>query len=622
MCGIAGIVGSRTTEALPLIKGMLDTMPYRGPDDRGVWGEGDMTLGHLRLSIIDRSSGGHQPMVSEDGSFVLVFNGEIFNYLELRDELISLGSSFHTRSDTEVLLEAYRQWGVECVERFNGMWAFALWDRRKKQLFCARDRFGIKPFYYRLNGHQLSFASEMKALLSLRSAEPDWQYYYHFFDRRTSLGCDRTVFRDILHLRPGHTLVWQAGVVTIRPFWEYDPDAFRARMDDGDPVVFFRELFVDAVRLRLRSDVPVGVCLSGGIDSSAIAVVLAQLGVIPHTFSTVYVEPDYNEAIFIDAVNTATDARAHRITPSPGDFFPILDQIVRHHDEPVRMPGVFSHWCVMQCAAPHVTVLLDGQGADEIMGGYNDYFPSLLAEHLRRILHLRHPLHSTRALFETLQALPREKGIAAFPLLREALVRFLPQLRQWRARPRQKDHLFTAAFCAQYAYPFSAIPEEEVLLGRAPTLLDAEMYRTFRETNLPMLLRYEDRNSMAFSLEARTPFLDYRIVEFCAALPIEWKIRGAETKRIVRAALHDLLPPLVRSRRDKKGFPTPLTLWMRGPLRAELRRRLENGAFLDAGVIEGSALRLLLDEHLDGVADHERTLFRLLTLDRWMRLSR
>lgn len=616
MCGIAGIAGRIGTEGE--LGRMLDASPWRGPDDRGTFHDGDVALSHLRLSIIDCTEAGHQPMSSHDGRYVIVFNGEIFNYIELRDELRGLGHTFQTTGDTEVILEAYRAWGESCVEKMNGMWAFALYDTREKTLFCARDRFGVKPFFYRIRGNELQFGSEMKNILALGKAEPDLQYLYHFFDRKTPLGCDRTVFRGIHHLRPGHTLTWKSGRISIRRFWVYDPDAAERTYDYNDPAKTFREIFFDSVKLRLRSDVPVGICLSGGIDSSAIAVVVKELGVRPHTFSSIYDEPAYSERQYIDAVNAAVGAESHTLTPRAEDFFAVMEHIVAHHDEPVRMPGVYSHWHVMQCAAPHVTVLLDGQGADEVVGGYDEYFVSYLASLLRNVAMLRGPGEALRMVRSTLDALPNEKGLSSRRIVREAIVRAIPGIRSLGGST-EKDRLFSQRFIADHARPMADDPAEVAVLKNARTLLDEEMYKSFRETNLPMLLRYEDRNSMAFSLEARTPFLDYRIVEFASALPLEWRIRGATTKVVVREALKSLLPEIVLHRKDKKGFPTPTSQWFKGPLAAQLRTRLLDGALSDGRIVSMSAVRSMIDEHVSGTRSHERPLFRLLTLETWLR---
>ncbi len=597
---------------------MLDYQSYRGPDDRGTWSEADVTLGHLRLSIIDLSSDGHQPMLSHDSRFVLIFNGEIYNYIELKSELKSAGALFKTATDSEVIIEAYRKWGADCVSRFNGMWAFALFDRHDKTLFLSRDRFGVKPLFYRQDGTILRFASEMKALLTGGKGEPHWTYLYNFFDRRTPLGSDETVFTGIRHLRPGHSMVLTGGKMDIRRYWMPDPTRSSSE-HSGDPARTLRELVTDAVRLRLRSDVPVGVCLSGGVDSSVIACTIASMGVKPETFSTVYAESECSEESFIDIVNRSIGAHSHKLTPSPDDFFPVMEQIVRHHDEPVRMPGVFSHWNVMQCASGHVTVLLDGQGADEIVGGYKEFYPSYLASLLSDMLLLRCPVGAWRDFQSCTAGLQQHLG-ASSPFVKEAVAQLLPiAVRRVVGRERAKQRLFTQEFTSQHARSLGENKGEQRLLRQFSSRLDREMWRMFTETNLPMLLRYEDRNSMAFSLEARVPFLDYRVVEFCQSLDYRTKIKGYTTKNVLREAFADLLPPAVVDRKDKKGFPTPLARWLSGPLQIEMRRRLSDSPLYDQRIIDRAEVMTLIDQHTSGAADHERHLFRLLTIDMWLR---
>lgn len=619
MCGIAGIIGPSAQESRPRVERMNACMPYRGPNDRGIWAEDRACLGHLRLSIIDTTDAGHQPMLSHDERYVIIFNGEIFNYIELRDELRALGSTFATPGDTEVIIEAYRQWGEQCVRKFNGMWAFAIWDRTEKTLFASRDRFGVKPFFYTFEDGTLCFASEMKALLENGKGEADWEYFYHFFDRKTPLGSDRTVFHNIRHLRPGHSLIWEKGVMTIMRFWEPDPAYSRATYDYRDPVASFRNLMMDAVKLRLRSDVPLGVCLSGGVDSSVIAVAMNALGIKPTTFSIVYDEAAYSEKQYMDAVNASIGATSYMHTPRSGDFFPTLDQIVMHHDEPVRMPGCFSHHHVMRCASDHVTVVLDGQGADEVFGGYREYFPAYLASLFRDALTLQHPIDALKQASDCLGGIGEHLG-GTSSYMQEALLKTVPEaLRNAVRKEASKQALFSDRFVETYARPLPDDPDEHAFLNRYSSVLDREMRKTFVETNLPMLLRYEDRNSMAFSLEARVPFLDYRVVEFAQGLPYRMKMRGYTTKWIVREAFKDLLPDEVLNRKDKKGFPTPASLWFRGPLKEEVSSRIRNGAYFDRDLFDRDQVIKCLDEHMSGKKDHERTLFRLLTLDIWLR---
>lgn len=441
MCGIAAIVGGAFEHVA--VERMLDSIPWRGPDSRGVWRSEEAMLGHLRLSIIDTSEAGYQPLWSHDGRYVVVFNGEIFNYIELRQELQAAGAVFRTTGDTEVILEAYRHWGKQCVSHFNGMWAFALWDTGEKSLFASRDRFGIKPLYYRMQGKTLLLASEMKALLVESKSAMDKSYLFAFFNRKTSLGDDRTVLADIRHLQPGHSLLWQNRNITIERYWESNPQAFRQRYSYEDPVATFRELLTDSVRLRLRSDVPVGISLSGGVDSSVIAMLTAS--VTPHTFSTVYQEDGYSEEQYIDAVNQAIGVEGKKITPRSADFFGAMEQIVAHHDEPVRMPGVFSHWQVMNCAHNSVTVIVDGQGADEIVGGYTELFPAYFASLARDMLSLRQPLEAWRQASAFRQS-PRGPKVN----YTEAFLQAMPQsLRALLRRSSLKTQLFRHVQCLQ-----------------------------------------------------------------------------------------------------------------------------------------------------------------------------
>ncbi len=617
MCGIAGIIGIDAQTAEPMVHTMIRQMPYRGPDDHGVWAEGCVAFGHLRLSIIDLSPSGHQPMFSADGRFVLVFNGEIFNYIELRSELKSSGSTFISSSDSEVIIEAYRMWGIDCVKRFNGMWAFALYDRHTKTLFASRDRFGVKPFFYTWENGILRFSSEIKALLSCGKGQPNLQYLYHFFDRRTPLGSDQTVFQNILHLRPSHSFIVRNGEISIHRYWQ--PHAVVQHSNPDEEKEILRSLVTDAVKLRLRSDVPIGVCLSGGIDSSIIATVIASLGVCPTTFSSVYHEPLYNEKYYIDTVNHAIRATSHTITPTPNDFFTVLEKIVAHHDEPVRMPGVFSHWHVMQCASGHVTVLLDGQGADEIFGGYKELYSSYLESLLADIVLLRRPLEALRDMYACLQGTRMYLG-SSLPYAKEAFAKLLPSyIRSILATKRRKQDLFTSDFLEKNGHIAVDDQNELRLLNIFSSALDRDMYRMFVETNLPMLLRYEDRNSMAFSLEARVPFLDYRVVGFAQSLDYRMKIRGYTSKWLLREAFADLLPKEVLERKDKKGFPTPTSEWFRGPLCNEVRSRLSDSPMYTLQIINRAAALRTIDEHSSGRADHERDIFRLLSLDIWLR---
>lgn len=621
MCGIAGIIDKtgRPVGSSTVLE-MLETMPYRGPNDRGTFCDGPIGLGHLRLSILDLSQNGHQPMKDNTGDLTIVFNGEIFNYLEIKEELEKTGHTFHTHSDTEVILAAYRAWGSACVSRFNGMWSFALWDRAKQTLFCSRDRFGVKPFFYHDAPEHFFFASEMKAILSALPQKPEMNgaYLYQYLDRNVSEDPTDTVFQGIKMLPPGHNLIVSEGKLSVEQYWRVDLARFRASYDYTDPVATFRELLVDAVRLRLRSDVPVGVCLSGGLDSSTIVGIISGiLGQKISVFSSVYADPKYNEEEFLDAVLERYPNTVHKITPDPKRFFAVMDQVVAHHDEPIRMPSTFSQWHIFQCVHDHkITVTLDGQGADELLGGYREYYPSYLATLFRDVLRTvsfkkLHTFFRTRKDIKTYLGRNFDKDVLKLLLPKKVLAmkrRFAP-VKRWQ------DTILAEEFIARYRGT-SVAEKENVSPFRDP--LSRHLFETFSRTNLPMVLDFEDRISMAFSVEARTPFLDYRIVEFCMALPYEYKMDGYRNKAILRDAFKDVLPEKVFARKDKKGFPTPNEHWFRDEVREELRAIVYSDSLVRHGVFDPKKVRDLFERHQKG-ENHERLLVRVASTELWMR---
>lgn len=618
MCGIAGIVRKSSREGdEALARAMVERVAYRGPNGRcAVPAIGGAAFGHARLSIIDLHERSDQPFWSEDGAQCVVFNGEIYNYIELRKELQGLGQRFRTEGDTEVLLAAYRQWGDACWHRFNGMWAVAIWDVNEKTLLLSRDRYGVKPLHYAWTDDGLVFGSEIKEIIIGlgKTPAPRWEEVYRMFDRapRQRRGTD-TVFEGIHALPPGHELTFRpdSGERSLRQWYRLSP---RTDVPD-DPVRTFRELFIDAVRLRLRSDVPVGVCLSGGIDSSAIACVMArELGVTPRTFSSVYAEPDYSEERYMDAVVGLIGADAKKITPRREDFVPVMERIVAHHDEPIQMPGTYSQWHVMQLAGPHVRVLLDGQGGDETVGGYYSFHPAYARSLLLDIVRLREAGVRMRDFQELLRDQAKIGGSS-----RSLLRAMIPSLRVCESTA-WKDRVFTPEFRVRMRQSSASDKTGSACVPRMPDALAREMYRQFADTNLPMLLKYEDRLSMAFSIESRVPFLDYRLAEFCYGLPYHWKMKGIATKWILREAFKDILPEAVTNRLDKKGFPTPLAVWMRGETGEEMKKRIEGAVNAGTGledVFDPAGVRRLFDEHANGTANHERILFRVFTTALW-----
>jgi asparagine synthase (glutamine-hydrolysing) len=558
---------------------------------------------------------GHQPMPDRSRSCWLVFNGEIYNFVELRDELRALGHDFRTTGDSEVILAAYRQWGDDCVARFNGMFAFAIWDAARRRLFCARDRFGVKPFYYIFSGSTFAFGSEIKALLPwLSTREADLPYLRRFLDTGLSDDGRRTFLRGVHQLESAHTLVVQDGRLTLRRYWDVVPGEGHCRYDAALAGETLRDLLTDSIRLRLRSDVPVGSCASGGLDSSAIlAIAHRALGQRMHSFSAVYHEPGYDEGDFVDLITRETESIAKIVTPRPDEWFDVVDRMTWFQDGPSSPAGLYTQWHVMSAASDCVTVLLDGQGGDELFAGYFRYLPVLAREQWRAVAGGR------------LSAMPgamRESFAASW--------RWRQHFREWspaqftravrqRARVRAGGARDKSVFDGEQEIgateplPFAA--------STAPAGLDAinaALYRDITSTSLPMLLRFEDRNAMAFHLEARTPFLDYRLVEFALAVPGPRKIRHGLAKAFFREEMRGVVPAQILGRRDKMGYPTPFARWLRGPLRAGMLEFL-NERVLTRGWYDASAVAQRWEDHQAGRHDWSAEIGRWMTAEIWMK---
>ena len=577
MCGIAGIVCPSGVDDATLVA-MGDALAHRGPDgdgfalveretlaprsvERDALGEtvaGAVAgFAHRRLTIIDLSTASAQPMLDEAAGLALVYNGELYNYIELRDELAAAGSRFTTTGDTEVVLRAYEAWGPACVQRFVGMWAFAVFDRRSRALFISRDRFGIKPLFWTTVSGGFAFASELKALLRVPGVDrgPDESTVAHFLLRGVTETSPRSFFAGIEHLPPAHNLV----VSLDRPdrprlerYWELPCHPDRTV---GDAAAGFAERFGEAIRMHVRSDVPVGTCLSGGIDSSAIVCVAdalrrdGRLGPQYTHRAFGYVPPtgDWSERRWMDLVVAQTGVSLTEVRPTAEQFEAALVPVVAGQDEPFGSASIVAQWWVFQAARrAGVKVMLDGQGADEVLGGYQSYLVIAAAALLSARSHLAyaraHVAYRRRFGTSPLPAQTIAAGVLPRPVA--ALLR--------RAARRNGGAPDTANDMA------SVITSG--LLGTAPeaTPLPADLHALLKQQteqgNLPALLRFEDRNSMAHSIEARVPFLDHRLVEFAFQLPIEEKIRGVETKRVLREAMRGVIPETIRERRDKIGF--------------------------------------------------------------------
>jgi asparagine synthase (glutamine-hydrolysing) len=582
VCGIAGIISLSGRIEPEYLRAMSTALRHRGPDGYGyllhstsngtrLWHNQEISrfeegwdvvgFAHRRLSIIDLSLDSIQPMYDEANSISVVYNGEIYNYLELRAELEKLGYFFRTSGDTEVLLKAYAAWGTECVKHFNGMWAFALLDTSNQKVILARDRFGIKPLYYAIHNKSIYFASEIKGLIAAKTmpCSPNESIISCFLMTGLVDQTEETFFEGIYSFPAAHltevSLLGRSLEIHPRPYWSFPGTRFEGTEDEAKEQ--FRDLFLDATRIHSRSDVPVGTCLSGGIDSSSIVCaseILRKQHKIPSyshsAFGYCSADEGYSEKRFMQAVVDKTGVQMHFVEIEPVEFIACLPSIIRAQDEPFGSASIAAQWFVFnQAKQQGMIVMLDGQGADEILGGYHYYF-NTLASHLLRKMKIAQLL-SLRDTYE--------KEIGPFPIsLQAVFAKLMPKSLQGIAlAARQMIGSKTRSG------PMSSLLRSKILChhrGNAPDgnslpiSLKEALRRDVESYSLPALLRYEDRNSMDHSIESRVPFLDYRLVDFAFMLPDEWKIRDVTTKHILRACMEGILPESIRNRKDKIGF--------------------------------------------------------------------
>ncbi|MGD0079325.1 MAG: asparagine synthase (glutamine-hydrolyzing) [Methanoregula sp.] len=599
MCGIAGQYCFTGKEPdMELLAEMSRRLSHRGPDGEGARIHGTIGLVYRRLAIIDLSPDGCQPMTNEDGTLWLVFNGEIYNYIELREELILKGHRFHSKSDSEVILHAYEEWGADCLRQFNGMWAFAIWDERQKRLFCARDRFGIKPFYYvQVNGSFL-FASEIKALLAHPDAgkHPEPETLGTYLAWGVSDHSEKTMFEGIFQLRPAHwMMVTSEGLQQPSQYWDITINpSIQPEISDEDAASGLLDALLRATRIHLRSDVPVGTCLSGGIDSSTLTVLInnlirdeapASVGARQKTFSAVFTDKRFDESRYIDEIVAATGVDAHRVEPTPEQLWDDIDRLVWAQDEPFGSLSIYAQYCVMRLASENVKVVLDGQGADELLAGYLAYQGSYIRGLIRSF-------HWWTALQEVAGSLRYHRGFFS-SAFRQVLVR---RGRRMLLKP--------------------APPAVDRYVGSLNEVLGRELVAT----NLPGLLHYEDRNSMAFSIESRVPFLDVRLVEYIASLPLSQKIRHGVTKTTLRNAIKGLIPESVRCRMDKMGFVTPEELWMKEALRPFMLEVLSSDSFHSRPYWHADAVVKDYLAFLEGKTAYSPEVWRIVCAELWLRM--
>ena len=535
MCGIFFSIGF---ENLPA--SVIDSVAHRGPDGRG-WNEfmspnGPVVMAHRRLAIVDLSADGHQPMSTEDGRLWVTYNGEIYNYLEIRKELEELGYQFKTKTDTEVLFKSYLQWGEACLHKFNGMFSFVIWDDKEKIAFAARDRFGVKPLYYYKQGDKIAFASEIKQFKNIAG----WvsELNEESADEYLKSGlCDHkreTLYKNVFQILPGEQAILGKNIGVSR--W-YDLRDYVAapQISDQHAIEQFKFLFEDAIRVRLRSDVPVGACLSGGVDITSIVSMIREIhrkAQNIYTFSSVFPGCDVDESIYIDELANKKNLNSYKNYPIAEEFLEKLDQVLYHQDLPFLGTSIFAQWKTFEQAKQYnITVLLDGQGADESLLGYPGMLNGIIFDYLRNF-----KLTDLINFFKW-QLLQNKQSFKNTVLL--ALQQRHPAFYQFLLRLKNHNIDF----------------EEDL----ARNITEMSFYHF--TNNLQSLLRYEDRNSMAFSRESRLPFLDYRLVEFVVSLPIRKKFRDTTTKWILRESMKGINLDSILGRRDKIGFSTPEQHW-------------------------------------------------------------
>jgi len=601
MCGIAGFYdpGLGQEARQDIIGRMLETIAHRGPDARGIQHYGPLTLGHNRLSIIDLSEEANQPM--ERGRCSVAYNGEIYNYVEIREELIRMGYTFATSSDTEVILVAYEAWGESCVERFMGMWAFALWDGHKQKLFCSRDRFGIKPFYYIWRDGRFYFASEVKALRRspVFSGTLNTAQVGRFLQLGWVTYAGETFFEGLEQLPAAHNLSLSAGELRLQRYWDL-ANAPKVALSFEEAREAFRRYFYDSIRLHMRSDVEVGACLSGGIDSSAVVSVVGDTfpGLAFNTFTIYYTSRrGMDERPFAESVlQKYPNLHPHFYEPGDQALLDAFDHFVWVQDFPIAGSSYFSQYFIMQQARQQgIKVMLDGQGSDEYLIGY-----------LRSFYRLIGNAFPGPQAFRILNAHARREGYGP----KDKLLRLGKGVASWLM-----DEQGLLALEYRKMLPFMpldpTIPFH--LANDGKDRVDNFLYHLLFNTELPMLLHHQDRNSMAFSIESRVPFLDHRMVEFAFSLPTDFKAHNGVTKYILREALKGVLPEKVYARMDKKGFVSPGEVqWLRGPLRHLLEKPLQEFE----GINFKKALRII-DNYKKGDDTHARLAWRLVMLNDW-----
>lgn len=602
MCGINGF----NWKNLTLIEKMNKSIKHRGPDNDNIYVDNKVSLGHVRLSIIDLSSAGNQPMSNDDESVWISYNGEVYNFLELRKELEEKGYKFKSNTDTEAILHAYEEWGYNCVERFDGMWAFVLYDKNKNKLFLSRDRFGIKSQYYYWDKNKFIFSSEIKGILSHDIDRiPNDKVIYEYLAFGLLDYSKETFFRNIFRVMPGENIIYDISERTLKTFKWYDLKnkigKFEKNSDD-EIIKKIRNLFSDSVHSHLIADVPVGSCLSGGIDSSSIVCSIKKFEKNNKikTFSLVFPRSELDESCYIDEVVKYTNVEPYKISLIAGNLIDDLYDLIRTQEEPFVSLSIYGQYKVMELAhANDMKVLLDGQGADELFAGYFGYHKYYLFECLINLKIKR---------FLQIEGDNKTKLV----LLVKFLLNNFGLTKKIKINIQLKKLKLLNDF---YNYNIS-IP-----LFAKDYKLNQVLFNDLTKYSIPQLLRYEDKNSMRWSIESRVPFLDHRFVEYVFSLPYDIKIRGNITKYAFRESMSGIVPLKILERRDKIGFETPDKEWIRAPEFIKVIREIINSNnFKSRKYWKYEEFTKLYEEHLRIEEDNTGIIWRVINTELWLRV--
>lgn len=628
MCGIAGFI-NKSNKYIPnqeILKKMTDAIIHRGPDAEGQWWDDKVGFGHRRLSIIDLDEHSNQPMRSHDDVYVISYNGEVYNYIEIRQSLEKLGAVFKTQSDTEVIIEAYRYFGTKCFDKFNGMWALALYDKKSEKVIFSRDRFGVKPLYYINNSDAFAFASEIKAILAMLPEEivPDVNEIYRYLSCTVNEDTDnRTFYKNIKIFPPAHYMVFDLNTnrMIFRPYWEANEDKFYNKWIKGkSPIYTFRKLFDDAIRIRLRADVEIGACLSGGLDSSSIVgCATKKFGKTIQTFSSIYDDKVYNEEQYIKTVNEENNAIPHYIRPDDyeKDFIKYAEEIIYHHDGPTGGSSMYSQYMVMKCVSGNVKVLLDGQGADEEFAGYIPYYSYYIKDlydkgsFLSRLKAIKLMTIVMMQWPELIGTISTDTIVSLVGIKNSFIFKDRKKINELKLKRGNKE--FNDTFLQNIDDDF------HMSKVQCSSGLSTRLCNDILSNYIPSLLHNEDGNSMAFSIESRIPFLDVRIVEFAIALNGKYKIKNGWTKWIVRKALRKYLPDKIAKRKSKMAFPAAFDRWIRvGKSKEQIKEIIY--AFSNRGIVPEETIDSYYKAHIKGDGDYQDILYRYFSMELWFRM--